>query len=129
MIGLTLISNVIKQVWGYPESFNYSFAGTAVVESLEQQGSFCTVKLALYDWLNLSTDFPRQSIPARNDRFLVSGKEEVCNAIQVASLSTGKHIAFEIGQSKDKWFFANLPQPGSGCGGLENDWQPEPEKP
>lgn len=127
MLGLTLLSNLFQQVWGYPEHFDYSFSGTAVVETLEPQGSGCQVSLALYEWLNLSADFPRQSIPAQNDRFLVKANKEACNAIQVASASTGKHIAFEIGQAKKSWYFSSLPLPGSGCGGLFLDWQPEPE--
>lgn len=127
MLGLTLITNLARQVWGYPETFDYSFSGTGVIESLEPTGSRCQVKLALYDWLNLSADFPRQTIPARNDRFLVTANKDACNAIQVARTATGKHIAFEIGQTKNTWFFSTLPSPGSGCGGLELDWQPEPE--
>lgn len=127
MLGATLLSNAVQQVWGYPEQFAYGFSGTGVVETLEHKGSRCLAKIALYDWLNLSSSFPQEKLPGRNSRFYVTGNQEACNAISVASASTGKHLAFDIGLTKNKWYFSSAPMAGSGCGGLELDWQPEPE--
>ncbi len=127
MLSLTLIANIIQSARAFPEDFEQSFAGTGLVEKVDTDGNRCEVKLALYDWLNLSNNYPKTAIPSRNDRFLVVGEEAACNAITVAQASTGNHLAFNIGLHKGKWYFSEAPLPGTGCGGLSLDWKPEPE--
>ena len=127
MLGGTVAFNVVQQSRAYPTDFEKSFAGTGLVEDIQQSGSRCTIKVALYDWLNLSQNYPLTEIPSRNDRFVIQGENELCNAALVASTAANGHIAFSAGNAKNNWYFKEKPIAGAGCGGYAISWQPEPE--
>lgn len=109
-----------------PETFELDFSGSGLVEDRVFSESGCEVTVALYSWLSLSPGFELSEIPQRNDRYVLRGQPEACNALAVATTSTEGHISFEAGRAEGKWYFAAAPQPGVGCGGLEIDWTPEP---
>ena len=127
MLVATVSLNLLKQSRAYPSSFEKNFAGTGLVEDIQSSGSRCTLKVAIYDWLNLSKGFPLTEIPSRNDRFWIVGENDLCSAALVASTSANGQIAFSAGSVKDKWYFTENPNAGAGCGGFSVNWQPEPE--
>ena len=127
MLSTTVAINFVQQSRAFPSSFEKNFAGTGVVEDIQSHGSRCTLKVALYDWLNLSKGFPLTEIPSRNDRFLIVGENDLCNAAMVASTTANGHIAFSAGSVKNKWYLTENPIAGAGCGGLAINWQPDPE--
>jgi len=120
-------ASMLKKNQDLPTSFDKQFSGTGLVEKIKQSGTNCTIKVALYDWLNLGKDYPLLEIPSRNDRFTITAQGDDCNAVTVAAASTNGHIAFSAGHAKNNWYFTEQPISGSGCGGLALDWKPSPE--
>ena len=112
---------------GVPDSFEVDFSGTGLVEDSSFTADGCEIKVALYDWINLSAGFELAEIPQQNQRFVLRGEGEVCNALTVATTDTKGHISFEAGRAKDNWYFLAAPEAGVSCGGLAIDWEPEPE--
>jgi hypothetical protein len=111
-----------------PTTFDKTFSATGLVEKMHWEGSRCKVKVALYQWTNLSNGFVIATIPKQNDRFLITAKGDICNAVSVAKTGSGNHIAFTVGETKGKWYFVDSPLAAASCGGLAINWQPEPEK-
>ena len=103
------------------------FQGTGLVEDSSFSDSSCEVKVALYSWVSLSSGFELSEIPQQNQRFLLRGEGEVCNALTMATATTDGHISFEAGRAEDDWYFLTTPEAGVSCGGLAINWVPEPE--
>ncbi|MGL4608835.1 MAG: hypothetical protein ACRCYY_03990 [Trueperaceae bacterium] len=113
---------------GYPSSFELEFSATGLVEQVDYQGERCSVKVAVYDWIHLSQGFELTEIPKRSDRYVLQGQGETCQALTVAMASTEQHIGFEAGQARGSWYFVDNPTAAVGCGGMEMNWKPDPEK-
>jgi hypothetical protein len=112
----------------FPETFELQFSATGLVEDVAYQGDTCTVKVAIYDWVNLSQGFELSEIPGRSDRYFVRGQGESCQALTVAMAATEQHIGFQAGRAGKTWYFVQNPISAVGCGGMKIEWTPEPEK-
>lgn len=112
----------------FPTEFELHFAATGLVEDVDYQGDTCTVKVAIYDWINLSQGFELSEIPNRSDRYYLRGQGESCQALTVAMAATEQHIGFQAGRSGKGWYLLQNPTSAVGCGGMKLDWVPEPEK-
>jgi hypothetical protein len=118
------------QVWprtAFPTSFDLSFSATGLVEKVEFKKESCIVKVAVYDWVNLSQGFSLSEIPARSDRYYLHGQGENCQALTVALAATQQHISFQAGRAGKDWYFLANPSAAVGCGGMKLAWQPDPE--
>ena len=111
----------------FPTSFDLTFSATGLVENVAYERDSCKVKVAIYDWINLSQGFELSDIPSRSDRYLLHGQGETCDALTVAMVSTEQHIGFQAGRSGKDWYFVTNPNAAVGCGGMKLDWVPEPE--
>jgi hypothetical protein len=111
----------------FPEQFELKFTATGLVENVSSRGDTCTVKVAVYDWINLSQGFRLSEIPSRSERYYVRGQGETCQALTVAMASTEQHIGFEAGRSGKTWYFTKNPTSAVGCGGMKIHWLPDPE--
>jgi hypothetical protein len=110
-----------------PRAFDVHFSATGLVENVAYEGKTCTVKIAVYDWINLSQGFGLSEIPSRSDRYYLRGQGEACQALTVAMASTEQHIGFQAGRSDENWYFMKNPTSAVGCGGMKLEWVPEPE--
>jgi hypothetical protein len=110
-----------------PNAFDVHFSATGLVENVTYEGKTCTVKVAIYDWINLSQGFTLSEIPSRSDRYYLRGQGEACQALTVAMASTEQHIGFQAGRSGKHWYFMKNPTSAVGCGGMKLEWVPEPE--
>jgi hypothetical protein len=110
-----------------PTTFDLTFSATGLVEQVEVTGKGCTVKVAVYDWINLSQGFELSEIPGRSDRYYLHGVGEACQALTVAMASTEQHIGFEVGRSGKNWYFTSNPAAAAACGGMKINWLPDPE--
>jgi hypothetical protein len=111
----------------FPTTFDLTFSATGLVEQVDFKKETCTVKVAVYDWINLSQGFELAEIPSRSDRYYLHGQGEACQALTVAMAATSQHIGFQVGRSKDKWYFVANPTSAVGCGGMKIEWKPDPE--
>lgn len=111
----------------FPTTFDLTFSATGLVENVDYSKNTCTVKVAIYDWINLSQGFELSDIPSRSDRYFLHGQGEACDALTVAMASTEQHIGFQVGRSGKDWYFITNPNAAVGCGGMKIDWIPEPE--
>jgi hypothetical protein len=112
----------------FPTTFELHFAATGLVEDVIYQDDTCTVKVAVYDWINLSQGFEISEIPSRSDRYYLRGQGEKCNALTVAMASAEQHIGFQAGRVGKTWYLMQNPTSAVGCGGMKLEWVPEPEK-
>jgi hypothetical protein len=112
----------------FPTSFDLQFAATGLVEKVDYKADTCTVKIAVYDWINLSPGFELSEIPNRSDRYYLRGQGEACQALTVALATTEQHIGFQVGRSGKDWYFVDNPSSAAGCGGMKIDWVPESEE-
>jgi hypothetical protein len=112
----------------FPTSFDLQFAATGLVEKVDYKADTCVVKVAVYDWVNLSPGFQLSEIPRRSDRYYLHGQGETCQAVTVAMAATEQHIGFQAGRSEKDWYFVANPISAAGCGGMKIEWVPEPEK-
>ena len=110
-----------------PASYERTFTANGVVEKADYKNNQCTIKVAIYDWINLDGDFKIADIPERSDRYIVHGSGESCQALPIAMSATNQHIAFEVGYSKRQWFFMSNPKAALSCGGVKMNWLPDPE--
>ncbi len=110
-----------------PTAFDLTFSATGLVENVDYKKETCTVKIAVYDWINLSQGFELSEIPSRSDRYFLRGQGETCNALTVAMATTEQHINFQVGRSGKDWYFVANPIAAVGCGGMKMDWTPDPE--
>lgn len=111
----------------FPTTFDLTFSATGLVENVEYKKERCLVKVAVYDWVNLSQGFELAEIPGRSDRYYLHGQGEACQALTVAMASTKQHIGFQVGRSGKDWYFVANPTSAVGCGGMKIDWVPDPE--
>jgi hypothetical protein len=111
----------------FPTSFDLTFSATGLVEKVDYQKNDCIVKVAIYDWVNLSQGFELSEIPSRSDRYYLHGQGEACQALTVAMAATSQHIGFQVGRSGKDWYFVANPTSAVGCGGMKMDWMPDPE--
>jgi hypothetical protein len=111
----------------FPTTFDLTFSATGLVETVEYKAETCVVKVAVYDWINLSQGFELSDIPSRSDRYYLHGEGEACHALTVAMASTEQHIGFQAGRSGKHWYFTTNPTSAVGCGGMKLDWKPDPE--
>jgi hypothetical protein len=112
----------------FPTSFDLEFAATGLVEDVRYKADTCTVKVAVYDWINLSPGFALSEIPSRSDRYYLRGQGETCQALTVAMAATEQHIGFQVGRAEKNWYFLANPSAAENCGGMKLEWVPEPEK-
>jgi hypothetical protein len=112
----------------FPTSFELEFAATGLVEDVTYKADTCTVKVAVYDWINLSPGFEIAEIPSRSDRYYLRGQGEVCQALTVAMAATEQHIGFQVGRAEKDWYFLANPIAAENCGGMKIEWTPDPEK-
>jgi hypothetical protein len=112
----------------FPTSFELEFAATGLVEDVKYKADTCTVKVAVYDWINLSPGFELSEIPARSDRYYLRGQGETCQALTVAMAATEQHIGFHVGRSEKNWYFLANPTAAENCGGMKIEWVPDPEQ-
>ena len=119
--------HALRTFGGVPQGFDRDFLATGKVEAVEPvRGPFggCEVRVAVYDWINLSPGFPLAEIPQTNDRFRLRGDPQTCDALAVSMATTNDHISFTAGKARGRWYFAAAPNPAVGCGGLEIGWTP-----
>ena len=110
-----------------PEWFNLSFTGVGVVEAIGfDAGEGCAARVALYDWVSLGKNVTARDIPQRDDRYLLYGEGETCQALNAAMAAAQNHIEFRAGRSQGRWYFADKPTAGLGCCGTA--WVPTPYK-
>jgi hypothetical protein len=127
---LTGAAFAVWKVWPdtpFPSDFNLAFSATGLVENVEYKKDTCIVKVAVYDWINLSQGFELSEIPKRSDRYYLHGQGEACQALTVAMASTEQHIGFQAGRSGKDWYFTENPTSAVACGGMKIDWVPDPE--
>jgi hypothetical protein len=111
----------------FPTTFDLTFSATGLVENVDYKNKTCTVKVAIYDWINLSQGFELSEIPNRSDRYLLTGQGEACQALTVAMASTEQHIGFQAGRAGREWYFVASPTSAVACGGMKLEWTPDPE--
>jgi hypothetical protein len=111
----------------FPTNFDLTFSATGLVEKVDYKKETCVVKVAVYDWINLSQGFELSEIPGRSDRYYLHGQGEACQALTVAMASTEQHIGFQAGRSGKSWYFVASPTSAVACGGMKVDWKPDPE--
>jgi hypothetical protein len=111
----------------FPMAFDLTFTATGLVEKVDFTKETCIVKVAVYDWINLSQGFALADIPNRSERYYLHGQGEACQALTVAMASTEQHIGFQVGRSGKDWYFVANPTSAVGCGGMKIDWVPDPE--
>jgi hypothetical protein len=132
-LGVLVVVAVGILVWrayarpAFPQAFDLQFAATGLVEDVAYQGDTCRVKIAIYDWINLSQGFEFSEIPSRSDRYYLRGQGEKCQALIVAMAATEQHIGFQAGRAGKAWYLIQNPTSAVGCGGMKLDWVPEPE--
>jgi hypothetical protein len=102
------------------------FSATGYVESLTQRGQTCELRVAIYDWVSLSPDFPVTDVPQQNDRYILRARGDTCTAATVATASAEGHILFSAARRGRNWQFAAPPTAAVACGGLESAWVPGP---
>jgi hypothetical protein len=110
-----------------PTNFDLTFSATGLVERVDHKKDTCVVKVAIYDWVNLSQGFELSEIPSRSDRYYLRGQGEACQALTVAMAATSQHIGFQVGRSGKDWYFVANPTSAVGCGGMKINWTPDPE--
>ncbi len=111
----------------FPTTFDLTFSATGLVEKVDYDKETCVVKVAIYDWINLSQGFELSEIPSRSERYFLRGRGEACQALTVAMAATSQHIGFQVGRAKQDWYFVTNPTSAVGCGGMKIDWLPDPE--
>ena len=110
-----------------PASVERQFTAFGFVENIDyRRNGLCTIRVAIYDWVNLSKGFDIAEIPRRNQRYDLHGEGDACQAVNVAMATTNNHIAFRTGLMAGRWQLLERPTPALGCGGLEFDWVPDP---
>ncbi len=120
----------VWQLWPetpFPTAFERQFSATGLVENVVYKKDTCTVKVAVYDWINLSEGFELAEIPQRSDRYSLQGQGEACQALTVAMAATSQHIGFQAGRSGENWYLAASPIAATACGGMKIEWLPDPE--
>ncbi len=110
-----------------PKPPELSFAANGVVEQADFKQDTCIVKIAIYEWTNLSQGFELKDIPMRSDRYVVHGSGQTCQALPIAMSGANQHISFEVSSNKNQWSFITNPSAALGCGGLQMNWKPDPE--
>jgi hypothetical protein len=110
-----------------PTPYERTFTANGVVEQADFKDGQCIIKVAIYDWVNLSEGFKLADIPERSDRYIVHGSGESCQALPIAMSATNQHISFEVGYSRNQWSFINNPKAALSCGGVKMNWLPDPE--
>jgi hypothetical protein len=114
-------------IWKARDTTSLGFSANGVVEEADFKNNKCSIKVAIYEWINLEGDFNIADIPQRSDRYTIHGSGEACQALPVAMSATNQHISFEIGYINRKWQLVKNPTAALGCGGLNMNWTPDPE--
>lgn len=109
-----------------PQEIHYEFNASGYVNSLRYLNKKqCVVELAVYDWYNLSADFPLVHIPKRDQWYELYAEGGNCLAVEVAMASTQQHVSFNAASADaDSWFLLHPAEAAYGCGGLEIAWTP-----
>ncbi len=126
---LALLGIAAILIWqaAKPKPQQLTFAANGVVEQADFKQDTCTVKIAIYEWTNISQGFELKDIPMQSDRYIVYGTGQSCQALPIAMSGANQHIRFEVGSSKNTWSFITNPSAAIGCGGLQMNWKPDPE--
>jgi hypothetical protein len=124
---ILLLGVVGLLVWKAPTRYQLTFSANGVVEKVEYNRDQCTIKVAIYEWINLGGDYKIADIPKQSDRYIIQGSGEPCQALPIAMTATNQHISFEAGYAKKQWTFIKNPSAALSCGGLSTNWKPKPE--
>ena len=86
---------------GSAEELGYSleFEATGFVENFAQQGNHCRTKVAIFEAAQLIGDFTTEDVPRRDDRYILQASGELCQAVNIATIIGGGHIAFYVAKS------------------------------
>lgn len=117
----------LRALGGVPTDFAYDVVASGAVESvrpLPGPRAGCEVRIAVWDWINLSRGFPPDEIPRTDDRFRLRGDARSCDALALAMASTDDHVSFRAGKARGRWYLVQPPAAAVGCGGLASDWSP-----
>lgn len=117
----------LRALGGVPTDFAYDVVASGAVESVRPLAGprgGCEVRIAVWDWINISRGFPRGEIPRTDDRFRLRGDARSCDALTLAMASTDDHVSFRAGKARGRWYLAQPPTAAVGCGGLASGWSP-----
>ena len=107
-----------------------AFKATGLVESFTQQGERCEAQIAVFEATELLGSFATGEAdiapPQRDDRYVLRASGDTCQAVNIATIMGGKHIAFSAERGGRGWHFARAPLAGTTCGGIQMQWTPGP---
>jgi hypothetical protein len=64
------------------------FSATGYLETITHRGQGCELRVAIYDWISLSPNFPVAEVPRQDDRYILRALGDTCTAATVAAAST-----------------------------------------